>query len=58
MITQDIFYLGVDDKTIDLFKNDSPMTSDVIDKLSSISNINISVPDIHIPEVNITGLAA
>lgn len=42
----------------DLFKNDSPMTSDVIEKLSSISNINISIPDIHIPEVNITGLVA
>lgn len=42
----------------DLFKNESPMTSDVIDKLSSISNINISVPEIHIPEVNINGLAA
>lgn len=52
----DIYSIG--DKTIGLFKNDSSMTSDVIDKLSSISNINISVPDIHIPEVNITGLAA
>ncbi|GKU27255.1 hypothetical protein CFOLD11_40820 [Clostridium folliculivorans] len=56
-ISVDDFYSIYDDissKVIgsSLFSNDSSINADVLNKLSSKSQINISIPNIHLPEVN------
>lgn len=64
-ITLDDFYSIFDDikeKVIksDLFDNgvDININMDVINKLSTNSNINISIPEIHIPDLSISSMAA
>lgn len=63
MITVDDFYSIVDDigsKIIgsDAFKSDNVINADVLDKISSISTIDISIPEIYVPEINLSLNAA
>ncbi len=51
-------HLYIDDinsKIIDsnVFSNDNMINTDVLDKISSISTIDISIPTIHVPEINL-----
>lgn len=41
------------DKVLDLFSHSGPIKSDVLDKLNMKIDVNINVPDIHVPKVNI-----
>lgn len=57
------FYSIFDDinsKIIDsnVFSNDNMINTDVLDKISSISTIDISIPTIHVPEINMPVLRA
>lgn len=63
MITVDDFYSIVDDigsKIIgsEAFKSDNVINADVLDKISSISTIDISIPEIYVPEINLSLSAA
>ena len=63
MIVVDDFYSIFDDinsKIIDsnVFSNDNMINTDVLDKISSISSIDISIPTIHVPEINLNLSAA
>lgn len=63
MITVDDFYSIIDDvgsKIIgsDAFKSDNMINTDVLDKISSISTIDISIPEVYVPEINLSFNAA
>lgn len=63
MITVDDFYSIIDDvgsKIIgsDAFKSDNMINTDVLDKISSISTIDISIPEVYVPVINLSFNAA
>ena len=62
MITVDDFYGIVDDistKIIgsDAFTSDNLINNDVLDKISNISSVDISIPSVYVPEINL-GMSA
>ncbi len=63
MITIDDFYGIVDDVSTkivgsDAFTSDNLINNDVLDKISNISSVNISIPSVYVPEIKLVMSAA
>ena len=46
-----MFFMGIGS---DAFKSDNVINTDVLDKISSISTIDIFIPGIYVPEINLS----